>query len=391
MGDHVTVRRRRLITGGAVGWLLAALLPSAFGASVAAATPSTVSVGDAAIYEPTARTGEVALELPVTVTPASATAVTVDWRTVAGTASVADFVNAANTITIPAGAQGGTIVLAIKADKLTEAAETFTVELTRATGATLADATGSVTIRPPSVGLSVGDVTVLEPDAGTQTVAISATLDQAAKKDVPFTWTLVSGTGNVPSDAPAQTGSGKITKGALGAVIRVAVNGDTTDEPDETLALNISSVTNAALGDSAGLVTLRNGDVPPPPPDPFGWTPPAGSIPASGTVLYIQSPTGDYIGRGQTYRFTKADAVIGVTTQGRSVTVNLTAEARWTLEPRGGRRRADGHRLLARRPSLPVLQPGALVLRRRPRVQHAQRPVHRRPGDATAPAACCPR
>ena len=75
-----------------------------------------------------------------------------------------------------------------------------------------------MTIRPPSVGLSVGDVTVLEPDAGTQTVAISATLDQAAKKDVPFTWTLVSGTGNVPSDAPAQTGSGKITKGALGAV-----------------------------------------------------------------------------------------------------------------------------------------------------------------------------
>ena len=86
------------------------------------------------IYEPTARTGEVALELPVTVTPASATAVTVDWRTVAGTASVADFVNAANTITIPAGAQGGTIVLAIKADKVTEGVEAFTVELTRATG-----------------------------------------------------------------------------------------------------------------------------------------------------------------------------------------------------------------------------------------------------------------
>ncbi len=178
----MTVRRRRLITGGAVGWLLAALLPSAFGASVVAATPSTVSVGDAAIYEPTARTGEVALELPVTVTPASATAVTVDWRTVAGTASVADFVNAANTITIPAGAQGGTIVLAIKADKVTEGVEAFTVELTRATGATLADATGSVTIRPPSVGLSVGDVTVLEPDAGTQTVAISATLDRGREE-----------------------------------------------------------------------------------------------------------------------------------------------------------------------------------------------------------------
>jgi hypothetical protein len=48
-------------------------------------------------------------------------------------------------------------------------------------------------------------------------------------------------------------------------------------------------------------------------------------------VLYIASPTGDYIGRGQTYRFTKADAVIGVTTQGRRVTVNITAEARWTL------------------------------------------------------------
>ena len=49
-----------------------------------------------------------------------------------------------------------------------------------------------------------------------------------------------------------------------------------------------------------------------PPPDGL-WKPPAGAVPATGNYLYLVSDVGDYLGSGQTLRFTGADATPTIT------------------------------------------------------------------------------
>jgi hypothetical protein len=61
--------------------------------------------------------------------------------------------------------------------------------------------------------------------------------------------------------------------------ITVPVNGDTTDEPDETFKVNLSSPSNATISDGKGIGTITDDDATPPPPD---TTAPTGSVSING-------------------------------------------------------------------------------------------------------------
>ncbi len=286
---------------------------------VAAGAGAVVSVGDVTVAEPGARSGSVAVEVPVTVGPAAAGVVSVAWRTVEGSAGAADFTATSGTLTIPAGAAGGTISLQVRADKLAEGVESFALEATSATGATLADPSGAITILPPAAGLSLGNVAVTEPDTSTLQVAVPAILGAAAAKTVTFGWLLRSASGNVGEDAPAASGTATIPKGALGTLVRVAVNGDTTVEADESVELVVTSLANTPLADGIGTVTLRNTDVPP--PDTLGWMPPADVLAGDTSIVYVESQAGDYIGQGRTYRYTQATSQLAVSSTDNRLSV----------------------------------------------------------------------
>jgi hypothetical protein len=59
-------------------------------------------------------------------------------------------------------------------------------------------------------------------------------------------------------------------------------------------------------------------------PIPSGlWRPPAGAAPASGNFVYLQSDAGDYIGGGFTYTYTPASSTIGVSANGRHLSVSV--------------------------------------------------------------------
>ena len=310
--------------------LLAALAAGLVPTAVIAATTPMLYAGDATIAEPAERTGTVAVEVPVTLAPPAAGSVSVNWRTVAGTAGSSDFLASSGVLTIPAGTHGGSIVVHVRADRVAEGAESFAVELTSAAGATLGHASGTVTIVPAGAGLALGDTTLTEPDGGTQTIGVAATLAAAAKKDVTFGWQLRSATGTVGSDAPAASGTAVIPRGSLGTVVRLSVSGDTAVEADETLEVVVTSIAGASLADGIGTIILRNTDLPPPPPpDPFGWNPPAGAVPASGTALYVESPAGESIGQGRTYLYTKANSVLDVSAVGSRVHLAVEGDEWW--------------------------------------------------------------
>ena len=184
----------RWLGAGVLLVLVSTLLPLA---AAGAVTPAA-AVGDVVVTEPFGQSETVQVEVPVTLSVPATGPVAIDWRTVAGTAGSADFVASSGRLTLAAGSSGGGIVVTIRADRAAESPETFAVELTAASGATLADAAGAVTIRDggKNGGVSVGDVTVLEPDAGTAQVAVPLTIAIVPTKAVSVTWELRSATGN---------------------------------------------------------------------------------------------------------------------------------------------------------------------------------------------------
>jgi hypothetical protein len=59
------------------------------------------------------------------------------------------------------------------------------------------------------------------------------------------------------------------------------------------------------------------------------WQPAAGSTPASGSYVYLDSDAGDYIGAGQDYLYTRANAQLSVSANGRHLSVNVDGDERW--------------------------------------------------------------
>ncbi|MFG6460173.1 hypothetical protein ACG04Q_01235 [Roseateles sp. DXS20W] len=68
-------------------------------------------------------------------------------------------------------------------------------------------------------------------------------------------------------------------------------------------------------------------------PPPAGlWLPGAGSTPASGSYVYLTSDSTDIIGNGGTYTYTPANATLGVTSNGRRISVTVNGDRTWTGE-----------------------------------------------------------
>jgi hypothetical protein len=338
--------------------LLLAALPT----TTAGAEPPTIHVADVVVTEPSGRNGIATVAVPVVLDSAPTSAVLVSWRTVAGSAGPSDVVITSGSFQINAGSQGGGVPIDIRADRTAESTESFTLELTSVSGAVIADGIGRIDIRDAATGLAVADVTVMEPDAGGVDITIPITVPSAPSKAVSFAWQLRSGTATVGSDVVAASGSGVIPKGAMSSVVFARISGDIAVEGSEWFELVVDSVKNVALHDGIGRITLVEDDVLPPTPSPTppptptptptatatppptptptpvptattppldGWMPPSGSIPATGTVVYLESAPGDYIGQGRTYTYTLATAIVAVDPAGDRFSVHVRGDEDW--------------------------------------------------------------
>jgi hypothetical protein len=93
--------------------------------------------------------------------------VTINWATVDGTATApADYIAASGTVTIVSPAGSATIVVQVVGDNASESNETFTVVLSAPVNATL--------------GKSVGTVTILADEPGTNPLPVLAAIDPSS-------------------------------------------------------------------------------------------------------------------------------------------------------------------------------------------------------------------
>jgi subtilisin family serine protease len=226
-----------------------------------APTP-TISIGDASVTE--GNSGTKTATFIATLSAASTSVVTVNFATANGTATAgSDYVASSGTLTFAPGETTKTINVTINGDTTFEANETYFVNLSSPSNATLNDSQGSGTIVNDDtnpVGVSINDVSITEGNRNTKNAIFTVRLSNALSNAVTVNFATANGSAAAGSDYTATSGSVRIRAGNTRATISVAIRGDTTVEANETFFVNITSVSGTNILDGQGVGTILNDD-----------------------------------------------------------------------------------------------------------------------------------
>jgi hypothetical protein len=227
--------------------------------------PPVVSIGDATVTEGNA--GSVSAVFTVSLSAASGQTVTVQYATANGTATAgSDYTAASGTVAFAPGDVAKTVPVAVLGDAVVEPSETFVVNLSNPTNATIGDGQGLGTIvdndAPPPPVVSIGDATVTEGNAGSVSAVFTVSLSAASGQTVTVQYATANGTATAGSDYTAASGTVTFAPGDVSETVGVAVLGDTVFEPSETFVVNLSNPTNATIGDGQGLGTITDDEGP---------------------------------------------------------------------------------------------------------------------------------
>jgi serine/threonine-protein kinase len=227
-------------------------------------TPA-ISIADASVSE--GNSGTKQLNFTVSLSQAAPGVVGFDIATANGSASAgSDYVAAsAAARTIPAGATSTTFAVTINGDTAVEANETFLVNLSNVSGATVADGQATGTILNDDAAslpqLSVADASITEGRKGTKYLAFTLRLSAAASAPVGCSVATGNLTATAGSDYVALNLSNQsIPAGATSKVVNVAIVGDLVKEANETFSLTGSIVSGAATADGYAIGTILNDD-----------------------------------------------------------------------------------------------------------------------------------
>ncbi|MFO1486850.1 MAG: Calx-beta domain-containing protein [Verrucomicrobiota bacterium] len=173
-----------------------------------------------------------------------------------------DYVPTNGVINFAPGETNQTIQVEVLGDTLFESNETFRVTLANPTNAILGLATAAVTILNDDVApvLSIGDVTVLEGDAGVTNALFPLSLNTAGGRPVTVTFSTATGSAAAGADFTATAGVVTIPPGDTNAFVQVPVLGDTLNETNETFFVNLSAPVNATLANTQGAGVIEDDD-----------------------------------------------------------------------------------------------------------------------------------
>lgn len=224
----------------------------------------SLSIDDVSVTEGNA--GTTSAGFTVSLSNPSSQTVTVNYATadVSATAG-SDYVTASGTVTFTPGQLTRPISVTINGDTTFEPSETFNVNLSGETNATIGDNQGVGTINNDDAQptISVTDVSLTEGNAGTSTAGFTVSLPNASYQTITVNYATADGTATAGSDYVTASGTLTFTPGQLTQPISVTVNGDTTFEPNEAFNVNLSGAANATIADNQGAGTITNDDTQP--------------------------------------------------------------------------------------------------------------------------------
>ncbi len=222
----------------------------------------TLAIDDVTIAE--GDTGTAVATFTVTLSPVSGREVRVNYATANGTATTpSDYAAIPTTALIFApGETTKQVTVLVNGDTLNEADETFSLNLSNPTNATVSDAQGlgTITNDDPLPALAIHDVTVTEGNTGTVGAAFTVSLNTPSARIVTVNYATAPGSAISGTDYQAASGSLTFLAGQTSKTITVLVNGDVADEEIENFFVNLSSPDFATIADAQGIGTILDND-----------------------------------------------------------------------------------------------------------------------------------
>src|SRR5262245_37143116 len=227
-------------------------------------TPAAMlSIGDMAILE--GNTGAQNVQVTVNLTEPHGNSVTVNYNTVDGSAAAgSDYTAASGTLTFTKNVMSKSILIPIRGDRTAESDEYFTVRLSNAKGAKIADDTAFVTITDNEPRISIGDVSQSEGDDGTTLFQFSLSLSSSYDMPVTVHYGTRNGSAVAPGDYAADAGTKTFgANTSTPQLITIAVNGDHVPEPDKTFYVDVTTTDSyASVSRGTGVGTIQDDEEP---------------------------------------------------------------------------------------------------------------------------------
>lgn len=223
--------------------------------------PPSLRIGDRTVMEGNA--GTASATFTVTLSAASAETITVAYATGNGTAAGSDYQAQSGTLTFAPGQTSKTIIVPVFGDRFGEPNETFVVNLSSPTSATIADGPGVGTIIDDEPRISISDVTKAEGKKGQTTLfTFTVTLSAAYDQPVTMSFSTVNGTATTgDNDYVAKSGTLTFAPGETMKTITIDVKGDNKLEANEMFYLDLfGNSSNSSFTKKRGTATILNDD-----------------------------------------------------------------------------------------------------------------------------------
>lgn len=159
----------------------------------------------------------------------------------------------------------GATAAQIKSAILASATPTASLAGITVTGGRLNIGTLMGTDGPITPALSITDRTASEGNSGLTAFTFTVSLNIASSNAVTVDYATSLGTASSTDLVEVATTSLTFAPGETSKTVTINVNGDSAVEPNETFFVNLSNASGATIGDSQGVGTITNDDVPPAP------------------------------------------------------------------------------------------------------------------------------
>ncbi len=225
--------------------------------------PPTASIDDVSLAE--GDSGTTTFTFTVSLSAASAQTVTVNYATADGTALAGtDYAATSGTLTFAPGVTTQTVTVVVTGDTVFEPDQTFVVNLSSPTNATIADnqGVGTITNDDAAPTLAITSISAAE-GAG----AVTFTVTRTGATEVPVTVNYATADGTAVAGSDYTTASGSVTippslAASASQTFSVTIAGDTADELDETFIAALSGATGATIATAVGTATILDDDLP---------------------------------------------------------------------------------------------------------------------------------
>jgi hypothetical protein len=219
----------------------------------------TLTINDVTVSE---GNGTSTVLFTVTFSAASPLTITVNYATANGTATAgSDYTATSGTLTFSPGQTSKTIPVTITGDITYEPDETFFVNLSGATNATIvrSQATGTILNEDPRPSVSVNGGSFLESSG---LASFTVYLSNPSYQTITVNYATADGTALAGSDYYAASGTVTFSPGQTSKTVYVSIINDTAYEQTETFTLSLSGPTNASLGNPWSATAWINNDDP---------------------------------------------------------------------------------------------------------------------------------